>query len=192
MRGTVWSTWHINKANTINQLKKIKLNTNNAGQYQHADVIKFIEQLKQVAKEQFNPLDKKNGMIKLFDKNQNFINIITTEGAYNFKDVLKKLKDKAFKASATANKTVKPGITIRQEVQDKANCLNQIYQAVLGIKEGFKEKLCESGGINALSLVLQQAGGEHKSINDYTLYKLAASRIVGMHPRKPRTPLNKL
>ena len=58
-----------NKANTIEQLKKIKLNTNDAGQYQHDEVIKFIEQLKQVAKEQFNPLDKKNGMFKLFDRN---------------------------------------------------------------------------------------------------------------------------
>ncbi len=77
MSDEVWSARCKNKKNTVEQLKKITLNTDNAGQYQHDDVIKFIEQLKQVAKEQFNPLDKNNGMSKLFDKNRNTINNIT-------------------------------------------------------------------------------------------------------------------
>ena len=34
-----------------------------------------------MAKEQFNPLDKSNGMSNLFDKNQNAINTITTNDA---------------------------------------------------------------------------------------------------------------
>ena len=106
------------------------------------------------------------------------------QDAYNFQDVLKKSKDQAFKASM-ATKTVNPDITTRQEeAQDKADRLNQIYQAVLGIKEGFKEKLCESGGIDTLSLVLQQANRQHKSINDYTLYELAAACIMGAHHPK--------
>jgi hypothetical protein len=78
----------------------------------------------------------------------------------------------------------KPDITTRQEAQDKANRINQIYQAVLGIKEGFKEKLCESGGIDALSSVLQQADRQHTSINDYMLYELATTRITGAHRLK--------
>ena len=78
MSDAVWSTWRKNKINTIKQLKKIKLNTDDAGQYQHNDIINFIEQLKQVTKEQLNPLDKTTGMSKLFDKNQNTINTITT------------------------------------------------------------------------------------------------------------------
>ncbi len=78
MSDAVWSTWRKNKINTIKQLKKIKLNTDDAGQYQHNDNINFIEQLKQVTKEQLNPLDKTTGMSKLFDKNQNTINTITT------------------------------------------------------------------------------------------------------------------
>ncbi len=64
--------------NTVEQLKKIKLTIDDAGQYQHDDVIKQLKQLKQVAKEQFNPLDKTNGMSKLFEKTQNTINSITT------------------------------------------------------------------------------------------------------------------
>jgi len=177
MSNAVWSARHENKINTIEQLKKIKLNTDDAGQYQHNDVIKFIEQLKQVAKEQFNPLDKTNGMSKLFDKNQNTINTITTQDAYDYKDILKKSRDEAFKAS-TKEITVKPDITTRQEAQDEADILNQIYQAVLGVKEGFKEKICDSGGTDALSLVLQQADGQNKSIDDYKLYELAEACIA--------------
>ncbi len=78
MSNAVWSVRRENKTNTTEQLKKIKLNTDYAGQYQHDNVIKFIEQLKQVAKEQFNQLDKTNGMSKLFDQNRNTINTITT------------------------------------------------------------------------------------------------------------------
>jgi hypothetical protein len=104
-------------------------------------------------------------MSKLFEKNQNTINTITTQHAYDYKDILKKSKDEASKAS-TKETTVKPDITTRQEAQDKADRLNQIYQAVLGVKEGFKKKICNSGGTDALSSVLQQADGQHKSIDD--------------------------
>jgi len=183
MSDAVWSARRKNKINTVKQLKKIKLTIDDAGQYQHDDVIKFIEQLKQVAKEQFNPLDKTNGMSKLFEKNQNTINTITTQHAYDYKDILKKSKDEASKAS-TKKTTVKPDISTRQEAQDEADRLNQIYHAVLGVKEGLKEKLCNSGGTDALSSVLQQADGQHKSIDDYTLYELAEARIAGAHRPK--------
>ena len=172
MSDAVWSARRKNKLNTVKQLKKIKLTINDAGQYQHDDIVKFIEQLKQVAKEQFNPLDKNNSMSKLFKKNQNTINTITTQHAYDYKEILRKSKDKAFKASTT-DTPVKPNITTRQEAQDEADRLNQIYQAVLGVKEGFKEKICDSGGTDTLSSVLQQADGQHKSNDDYTLYELA-------------------
>ena len=122
-------------------------------------------------------------MSKLFKKNQNTINTITTQHAYDYKDILRKSKDEAFKAS-TKDTTVKPDITTRQEAQDEADRLNQIYQAVLGVKEGFKEKICDSGGTDALSSVLQQADGQHKSIDDYTLYELAEARIAGAHRPK--------
>jgi len=40
---------------------------------------------------------------------------------------------------------------------------------------------CDSGGTDALSSVLQQADGQHKSIDDYMLYELAEARIAGAH-----------
>jgi hypothetical protein len=109
----VWSAW-LQKQGHHRRTTQVKLHTNDAGQYQHDDVIKFIKQLKQVAMEQFNPLDKKNRMFKLFQRNQNFINTITMQDMYDFHDVLKKSKDAAFKA-LTATKTVNPDITTRQE-----------------------------------------------------------------------------
>ena len=45
-------------------------------------MFKFIEQLKQVVEEQINPLDKSNDMSKMFDKNRNAINNITTLQRY--------------------------------------------------------------------------------------------------------------
>ncbi len=84
----------------------------------------------------------------------------------------------AFKAS-TKTITVKPDITTRQEAQDEADRLNQIYQAVLGVKEGFKEKICNSGGPSLRYSM--RADGQNKSIDDYTLYELAEARIVGAH-----------
>ena len=94
------------------------------------------------------------------------------------------MKDEVYKAS-TKEITAKPDFTTsRQEAQDEADRLNQIYQAVLGVKEGFKEKLCDSGSTDALSSVLQQADGQNKSIDDYTLYELADARIAGAHHPK--------
>ena len=122
-------------------------------------------------------------MSKLFEQNRNTINTITTQDAYDYKDILKKSRDEAFKAS-TKETTVKPDITTRQEAQDEADRMNQIYQAVLGVKEGFKEKICDSGGTYALSSVLQQADGQNKSIDNYTLYKLAEAHIAGAHHPK--------
>ena len=51
MSDAVWSARHESKINTVGQLKKITLNTNDTGKYQHNDAIKFIKKLKQVAKE---------------------------------------------------------------------------------------------------------------------------------------------
>ena len=127
-------------------------------------------------------MDKTKGMSKLFDKNQN-TNRITTQDAYDYKDILKKSRDEASKAS-TKEITVKPDISTRQEAQDEADRLNQIYQAVMGVKEGFKEKIYDSGGTNALSSVLQQADRQNKSIDDYTLYELVEARIAFAHRPK--------
>ena len=77
------------------------------------------------------------------------------------------MTDEASKAS-TKETTVKPDITTRQEAQDEADRLNQIYQADLGVKEGFKEKICDSGGTDTLLLGTptgQRATQKHRGLH---------------------------
>jgi hypothetical protein len=67
MSDVVWSARRENKMNTVEQLKKIKLTLDDTGQYQHDDVIKFTEQLKQVAKEQFKLRGQLAALQRAFD-----------------------------------------------------------------------------------------------------------------------------
>jgi hypothetical protein len=172
----IWTVKRDNKANIIDLRKKITLKTDEAGQYQHDDAVKFIDRAKQeVAKEMHNPLDKHNGMIKLFERASNPINSITTKDTYDWKDILKKSKDEAADRTAKSKTgTVRvPDITTRGDTQDKADRLNTINQAILGIKEGFKEAVSEAGGMDALSSVLQEADGQPRSIDDYSLHDIS-------------------
>jgi hypothetical protein len=176
----IWTVKRNNKANTIDLLKKITLKTDDAGQYHHDNAVKFIYCAKQVAKEMHNPLDKHNGMLKLFDKASNNTNSITTKDTYDWKDILKKSKDEAAaRTSRSQSGSVHvPDITTRGDAQDEADGLNTINQAILGVKEGFKQAISDAGGTDALSSVLQEADGQPCSIDDYTLYGLTQALIA--------------
>jgi hypothetical protein len=50
---------------------------------------------------------------------------------------------------------------------------------VLGVKEGFKEALCKAGGTDVLTSVLQEADGQEKSVDEYTLHDLTTALIAG-------------
>jgi hypothetical protein len=178
----VWNARRETKANTIDALKEIKLTTDEAGQYQHDEAIKFIDQLKQVAAEMANPEDTtKTGMSKLFDEAPNELNSIKTKDIYSWRDIIKREKDKADAKTknSTIGKVYQPEITTRSEAQDEADRLNQFNQAVIGIKEGYKDALCNNGGTDALVSVLKQADGTLKSIDEYTLFELTEARIAG-------------
>lgn len=141
----LWTIKSDTKKNTIAELQKFSLPTDETGQYQHNDAAKYVQCLQNFAKEMINPLDKKEGIYKLFAANPNDINGIKTRDTYNWKYILKKYT----KEAAEATKADKPSaahlplISDRNGVQDKANRLNQANQAVLGVKEGFKEVICK-------------------------------------------------
>jgi hypothetical protein len=177
----VWSAKRENKQNTLEQLKPISLPTDDNGHYQHDDVIKYIEQLKQAAKDIFNPLDKINGMSKLFHQVTNKINSITLHDVYDWRDIIAKSKKEAKDKTdrSTSGTVYLPDITSRSDAQEEADRLNQFNQAVLGVKEGFKETICKASGTDALTSVIQQADGQAKSIDDYTLYDLTEALIAG-------------
>jgi hypothetical protein len=168
----VWSAKRENKQNTLEQLKSISLPTDDNSHYQHDDAIKYIDQLKQAAKEMFNPLDKTNGMSKLFDKATNDINSITTQDVYDWRDIIDKSKKEAKeKTNRSKSGTVYvPDITSRSDAQEEADRLNQFNQAVLGVKEGFKEAICKASGTDALTSVIQQADGQAKIIDDLSRF----------------------
>jgi hypothetical protein len=178
----VWNARRETKANTIDALKEIKLQTDEAGQYQHDEAIKFKDQLIQVATEMANPEDNtKSGMRKLFEQASNELNSIKTKDIFSWRDIIKQEKDKADAKTknSTIGKVYQPDIATRGEAQEEADRLNQFNQAVIGIKEGFKDCICNNGGTDALASVLKQADGTLKSIDDYTLFELIEARIAG-------------
>jgi hypothetical protein len=83
-----------------------------------------------------------------------------------------------------------PDITTRGDAQDEADRLNTINQAILGVKEGFKEAISEAGGTDALSSVLQEADGQPRSIDDYTLHDLTQALIAGANRPKAKHVLS--
>jgi hypothetical protein len=190
----VWSAKRENKQNTLDQIKPITLPTDANGHYQHDDAIKYIEQLKQAAKEMFNPLDKTSGMSKLFEKTGNSINNITTQDVYEWRDIITKAKkDAKDKTDRSGSGTVYvPDITTRSDAQEEADRLNQFNQAVLGVKEGFKEAICAACGTDALTSVIKQADGQAKSIDDYILYDLTEALIAGAQRPKAKHVLQQI
>jgi hypothetical protein len=60
---------------------KLKLNKDEAGQYQHDDAVKFIENTVRELKGMFNLLDKNNGMARLMEQRSNAINNVQTTDA---------------------------------------------------------------------------------------------------------------
>ncbi len=76
--------------------------------------------------------------------------------------------------------TVLPTFTIQTEAQEEANQLNIINQLVIGAKEGVVEALSKLVGSNITDAILRMANGSnHKSIDNFTLYKVMKVAIDG-------------
>jgi hypothetical protein len=66
------------------------------------------------------------------------------------------------------------------EAQEEANQLNVINQSVIGAKEGVVEAVSKLVGSNITNAILRTAdGSDHKSINDFTLYKVMKVVVDG-------------
>lgn len=85
-----------------------------------------------------------------------------------------------------------PDITTRGDAQEEADRLNQINQAVIGAKEGFKEALCDAAGEEVFASVVQQADGRAKSIDEFTLYQLTEALIAGANRPKAKHVLQQV
>jgi hypothetical protein len=85
--------------------------------------------------------------------------------------VIKAVKNRADKLTATTRKTILPSITTQTEAQEEANQMNVINQMVISTKEGVVEAIANLVGSNVTDAILWTANGkDHKSINEFTLY----------------------
>ncbi len=94
--------------------------------------------------------------------------------------VIKTAKKSAEKLTATTSKTVLPSLTTQTEAQEAADQLNVIYQSVIGTKVGVFEAITKLVGSNVTNVILWTANGSnHKSIDEFTLYKVMKVAING-------------
>ena len=77
-------------------------------------------------------------------------------------------------------KTVLPIITTKAEAQEEANRLNVINLLVIRAKEGAVEAITKLVGSDITNAILRTANGSnHKSVNDFTLFKVMQVAIDG-------------
>jgi hypothetical protein len=79
---------------------------------------------------------------------------------------------------------VLPTITACANVQDEADRINQINQAVIGTKEGATEAITDKVGSDITEAVLRTADStNYRSIDDYELHELITAALQGAdHP----------
>ena len=76
--------------------------------------------------------------------------------------------------------TMLPTITTCADAQDEANCINQINQAIIGMKEGATIVITNKVSPNITDAVLRTADGtDFWSISIYKLHKVITATIRG-------------
>jgi hypothetical protein len=94
---------------------------------------------------------------------------------------------------AVTSKTVLPSITARAEAQEEANQLNVINQLVISAKESVVEAITKLVGSNITKTILRTANdSDHKSIDEFTLYKVMKVAIDGANQPSTNDMLEQL
>jgi hypothetical protein len=126
-------------ANVKEAIAKLALPHNSSGQYTHDDITTFIMGIRQVLKSTYNPSDPGNGMAKLLISSMatppSLLSCIRLTDAVTIQSMLDNARAIAA-ATSMATVTVTPIITSCTNAHDKADRINQINQAVIGMKEG--------------------------------------------------------
>ncbi len=137
-----------------------------------------------ILQSQFNPSDPGKGMEKLLDTDDNQLTLVKSPDAITAGSVIKKVKQNAEVLSILTSKTVLPILTTQAEAQEEADRLNVINLLVIGAKEGDAEAIMKLVGSNITDAILRTAdGSNHKSIDNFTLFKVMQVAIDGAnHP----------
>ncbi len=119
-------------------------------------------------------------MEKLLNNGNNQFTQVKSTNAITAGSVITKAKQQADALSVLSGKTVLPVITTQADAQEEANRLNVINQLVIGAKEGTLEAITKLVGSNITNAILRTAdGSNHKSVDDYTLFKVMQVAIDG-------------
>jgi hypothetical protein len=168
------------KQQVLDRINKLTLQTNEHGQYTHNAFLLIEKGIQHVLVSQFNPSNPGKGMVKLLDNGNNILTRVQSTDAIMAGSVFKSAKKRADELAATTGKTVLPTFTTQMEAQEEAKRLNVINQSVIDAKEGVVEAVSKLVGSNIPNTVLRTANGSnHKSIDNFTLYKVMKVGIDG-------------
>ena len=180
MAGACYAAWATTKQQVLDGINKLTLQTNEHGQYTHNAFLLIEKGIQHVLVSQFNPSNPGKGMVKLLDNGNNILTRVQSTDAIMAGSVFKSAKKRADELAATTGKTVLPTFTTQMEAQEEDKRLNVINQSVIGAKEGVVEAVSKLVGSNIPNTVLRTANGSnHKSIDNFTLYKVMKVGIDG-------------
>jgi hypothetical protein len=146
----------------------------------HDAILQLQKGIRRVLISQFNLSDLGKGMEKLLNDGNKLLVMVKSTDAIMAGSVIKAAKKGADELTATICKTVLHSDTTQTEAQEEANQLNVINQSVIGAKDGVVEAITKLVGSNVTNAILQTANGSyHKSINEFTLYKVMKVAING-------------
>jgi len=143
-------------------ITKLALLHNSSGQYTHDDIITFITGVRRVLKSTYNPGVTGHGMAKLLISRTatppSLLSLLCSTDAATIQSMLNDARA-ITAANSTATVSVTPTITSRANAQDEADRINQINQAVIGVKEGVTKAFTKTVGSNITNKVLRTADG---------------------------------
>ena len=167
------------KQQVLNRIAKLTLQTNKNGQYMQDAILLLQKGIWCVLQRQFNPSDMGKGMEKLLNTGDNQLTLVMSTNVITTGSVIKKAKQYTKSLSSLTGKIVLPIITTQAEAQEEADQLNVINQLVIGAKEGTIEAITQLVGSTITNATLQTANGSnHKSVNNFTLFKVMQVAII--------------
>jgi hypothetical protein len=129
---------------------------------------------------QFNPSDHGKGMEKLLNNGNNLLMLVKSTDPITAGSIIKAAKKRADKLTAMTSRILLPSVTTQTEAREEANRLSVINQSVIGAKEGVVKAITKFVGCDITNAILWTANcSNHKSIDEFTLYKVMKAAING-------------
>ena len=168
------------KQQVLNGFIKLTLHMKKHGQYTHDAILLLQNGIQHVLISQFNPSNPGKSMEKLLNDGNNLLTLVKSTDAITAGSVIKAAKKRADELTATTSKTILHSITAQTEAQEEADQLNIINQSIIGTKEGVIQAITKLVGSNVTNVILRTINvSNHKSIDEFTLYKVMKSAING-------------